>query len=641
MKKPFRDRLRDGPILCDGAMGTLLDMYGYRELPHEMEVLRHPEIVEQIHREYRDAGAEILETNTFGANALRLAEYHLEDHVREINLRAVEIARGVAEDSLYVAGAVGPTGKFLEPIGPLKKADARAVFREQIEVLVESGVDLIMLETFVSLDELDEAIAAVKEVADIPIVAQRAFPEDGSVLATNFPAEVLEHIWKRGVDVVGSNCTVGPQRMFTIMRTMHNSGVYLSAQPAAGVPTLVDGRAVYHATPEYLAIYARELLKTGVTIIGACCGSTPDHIRSIAKVVKEFRETSSSTEEVRITEATDRIRSQGQPQSRPNERDTSAASFVNEPATVRLREEKRESAPGEQLKNRSVFASNIGKKFLTSVELDVPRGIDLSSIFEGATYLKQQGIDAINITDGARARLRMSPIAISHLVQQRIGIEAITHMACRDRNLLGLQSDLLAAHALGIRNILAVTGDPTSIGDYPQATSVFDIDSIGLIRAINAMNHGQDIMGNSLGDRTSFLIACAVNPLADNPEREIERLTKKIESGAEIAFTQPIYELQTLEHFLLKIEHLRIPLMVGILPLRSYRHAEFLHNEVPGISIPERIRERLRNARDRAPVIGVEIAGEFLHEIRTMVQGAYLMPPFRKYHIVIDILGMM
>jgi len=627
MKKPFRDRLRDGPILCDGAMGTLLDMYGYRELPHEMEVLRHPEIVEKIHREYRDAGAEILETNTFGANSLRLAEYHLEDHVREINLKAVEIARRVAEDSLYVAGAVGPTGKFLEPIGSLKRGDARAVFREQIEVLVESGVDLIMLETFVSLEELDEAIAAAKEVADIPIVAQRAFPEDGSVLATNFPAEVLEHIWKRGVDVVGSNCTVGPQRMFTIMRTMHNSGVYLSAQPAAGVPTLVDGRAVYHATPEYLAIYARELLKTGVTLIGACCGSTPEHIRSIAKVLKEFRETSSSTGEVRITEVTDRSRSQ--------------ASFAKESAAVRLEEEKREPAPGEELKDRSVFASNIGKKFLTSVELDVPRGIDLSSIFEGATYLKQQGIDAINITDGARARLRMSPIAISHLVQQRIGIEAITHMACRDRNLLGLQSDLLAAHALGIRNILAVTGDPTSIGDYPQATSVFDIDSIGLIRAINAMNHGQDIMGNSLGDSTSFLIACAVNPLADNPEREIERLTKKVESGAEIAFTQPIYELQTLEDFLLKIEHLRIPLMVGILPLRSYRHAEFLHNEVPGISIPEKIRERLRNARDRAPVIGVEIAGEFLHEIRTMVQGAYLMPPFRKYQIVVDILGMM
>lgn len=606
MKKPFRERLLDGPIVCDGAIGTLLDMRGFREMPHEAEILCRPEVIEDIHREYREAGAEIIEANTFGANAIRLSEYHLEDRVRVINLAAVAAAQRAAGDDAYVAGAVGPTGRLLEPIGSLKLSEARAAFHEQIEALVEARVDLLMLETFVNLDELDEAITAAKELTDLPIVAQRAFPEDGALLATRFPSEVLERIRDRGVDVVGSNCTVGPQRMFSIMKSMHSSGVILSAQPAAGIPMLVEGRAVYHATPEYLATYARELLKTGVTLIGACCGSTPDHIRAISKVVREFRDGAPSTVE-RVS-----VRTAAEPEAE---------------------EGKMQSV------SRSAFARNIGRKFLTSVELDIPRGFDISWVFEGAAYLKDQGIDAINITDGARARLRMSPVAISHLLQRRVGIEAMTHMTCRDRNLLGLQADLLAAHALGVLNLLAITGDPANIGDYPQATSVFDVDSIGLIRAASAMNRGQDIMGNSLGGRASFLIACAVNPLADDLEREMDRLARKVEAGAEVAYTQPVYEVETLQKLILKAEPLHLPIMVGVLPLRGYRHAEFLHNEVPGLVIPEKIRERLRKGGERTAAVGVEIAGEFLREARTMVQGVYLMPPFRKNQLVIDILG--
>ncbi len=604
MKKPFRERLREGPIVCDGAMGTLLDLYEYAERPHEIQNLKNPDIVERIHREYIDAGAEIIETNTFSANRFRLTHYHLEDKLHEINKRGVEIARDAAGKKAYVAGAVGPIGKLLEPIGKVKRGEVREAFREQIADLVEAGVDLLILETFVDLRELDEAIAAVKELTDLPIVAQKAFPEDGAILASNFPIEVVDHIIQQGVDVVGANCTVGPQRMFSLIRSMYKDGVVLSAQPAAGIPTLLDGRSIYHTTPEYLATYAKQLVEAGVTLIGACCGSTPAHIRAITNAVKGLKV---GRTEVKVKEP------------------------VSPPAEM--------SQTASRGDGRSSFARNIGKKFLTTVELDVPRGLDMSSVLDGAAYLKKHGVDAINITDGARARLRMSSLGISVLIQRDVGIEVMTHLACRDRNLIGLQAELLSAHALGLRNILSITGDPAIIGDYPHATSVFDVDAIGLIRAVKAMNEGKDVTGNSIGQATSFLIACAANPTTEDMDREIERLEKKLEAGVEIVFTQPVYELHTLEKFLRKTSHLQFPLMIGILPLRSYKHAEFLHNEVPGINIPEKIRERLKNAGERAAAVGVELAVEFLHEAKPMVVGAYMLPPFKKYSIVPEILS--
>lgn len=605
MKLDFRERITKGPILCDGAMGTLLDIYGSGERPHEIQNIKHPELVERIHREYIDAGAEIIETNTFSANRFRLLQFHLQDRLKEINRAGVEIARRVAGDRVYVAASVGPTGKLLEPIGKIRLSEARDVFKEQIEILLAAGVDLLILETFVSLHELDEAIAAAKELTSIPIVAQKAFAEDGSILSGSFPLEVVEHLLSKGVDVVGANCTVGPQRMFSIIRAMYKDGVILSAQPAAGIPTFQDGRSVYHTTPEYLATYARELLQSGVTLIGACCGSTPAHIEAMRKVLDEVA--SSPPPVVAISEV-------------PSKAKTVVASEI--------------PTPSGEGGSRSQFARNLGKKFLVTAELDVPRGLDMSSVMEGARYLHRIGVDAINITDGARARLRMNSIALSFLMQRDVGIEAMTHMTTRDRNMIGLQAELLGAHMLGVRNVLCITGDPTNIGDYPQVTSVQDIDSIGLIRAVKAMNRGLDLMGNSLEQRTSFLIACAANPLAGNMDREISRLSLKAEAGADVIFTQPIYEMRTLEQLVKRVEQCGIPIILGILPLRSYRHAEFLHNEIPGMVIPETIRESLRSAGSKASSLGVQLTKEFLREAKHLVAGAYLMPPFRKYEVI-------
>ncbi len=589
-------------------MGTLLDLYEYPERPHDIQNLKNPNIVERIHKEYVDAGAEIIETNTFGANMYRLSDFYLQDKVFEINLKGVEIAGKVARyyeehenKTVYVAGAVGPTGKLLEPIGKVTTGQMLNCFKQQVEALVEGGVDLIMLETFVSLNELDIAIKAVKEITDLPLIAQKAFSEDGAILSGNFPIDVVEHIHKQGVDVVGANCTVGPQRMFGIIKSMYQEGVIMSAQPAAGIPTLRDGRSVYHTTPEYLAMYAKQLVEAGVRMIGACCGSTPAHIREIKKAVSYAKPGALDIE----------IRG----------RKPDAEKIQEEPET-----------------ERSLFAQNIEKKFLTSVELDIPRGLDMSSVIEGATYLKKNGIDAVNITDGARARLRMSPLAISHKVQSETGMEAITHVACRDRNMIGLQSDLLGCHALGLKNILVITGDPANIGDYPHATSVFDIESVGLIRAVKRFNEGRDLMGNPIGTKTNFLIGCAANPVADDIDYEFEKLERKVEEGAQIIFTQPVLEVHTMEAFIKKIEHLKIPVMVCIMPLRSYRHAEFLHNEIPGIHIPDSVREKFRTAGKNSAALGVQIAADFLREAKQMVAGAYMLPPFKQYRIAIEIM---
>ncbi len=611
MKKPFLERLLDDrPIICDGAMGTMLDLYEYPEQPRCIHNILNPDIVARIHREYIEAGAEIIETNTFDANRFRLEFYHLQDKIKEINRAGVEIAKSVAGENVYVAGSIGPTGKLLEPLGKVKFQQVKDVIKEQAEILIEAGVDLIILETFVSLNELDAAIEAVKEVSDkIPLIAQKTFPEDGAILATDFPIEVVKHIKEKGVTVVGSNCTVGPQRMFSIIKAMYQDDVILSAQPAAGIPTLVDGRSVYHASPEYLATYAKQLVEAGVKIIGACCGSTPSHIKAIASAVKDLR--------LKRTQVEIKVKKEEKKHSIPP---------YEEPAKVAVEDKS------------SNFAKKIGRKFLTTVELDIPRGLDMSSVIEGAKYLKENGIDAVNITDGARARFRMDPVTISHLVQSSVGIETITHIACRDRNLIGLQGLLLGAWALGIKNILAITGDPAKIGDFPNATTVLDVDSIGLIRILKNMNHGLDAVGNTIGEPTHFLIACAVNPTAQNLDYEVSRLEKKVEAGAQIVFTQPLYEMKTLELFIKKIEHLKIPVMLGILPLRSYKHAEFLHNEVPGINIPDWVREKLFLARDDAGKVGVEISAQFLREAKHLVQGAYLLPPFKKYHLAVEIL---
>jgi homocysteine S-methyltransferase len=606
MKKPFRERVKEGPIVCDGAMGTLLDLQGFEELPHEIQNLKNPAVIERLHREYIDAGSEIIESNTFSCNRLRLAQFRLEGQLREMNVKGVEIARRAAGENVYVAGAMGPTGMLLEPIGKVRRQQARDAFREQAEILVEAGVDLIMLETFVSVQELDEALAAVKELTDLPVVAQKAFAEDGAILSGSYPIQVIEHMIEQGADIVGANCTVGPQRMFSIIRNLHKDGIVLSAQPAAGIPTLLNGRSIYHTTPDYLGAYARELVESGVTLVGACCGSTPAHIRAIAGAVRGM--------------------SVGRPVVRSEKRDPAVEA---EPQTRYYVEPARWSN----------FARNVKKKFLVTVELDIPRGLDMTAVLEGAQYCYERKIDAVNITDGARARLRMSSIAISSQIQQRVGIEAMMHLATRDRNLIGLQAELLGAYSLGIRNVLCVTGDPAGIGDYPHASSVYDVDSSGLIRAIRSMNQGTDIMGNSIGSPTSFYIACAANPCADNLDAEVEKTERKVEAGANILFTQPLFEMATLEAFLKRIEHLKVPLMLGIIPLRSYKHADFLHNEVPGMRIPERFREIMRSAGKDGVSVGVKLSTDFIKEAKGAVAGIYMMPPFQKYHVIDDLLS--
>lgn len=602
MKKPFRERLKDGVIVCDGAMGTLLELYEYIEKPPEVHNLKNPDIIERAHREYIQAGAEIIETNTFSGNRLRLQGYRLDDKTKEINESAVRIAKEAAGDDVYVAGAVGPSGRLLQPLGKTRLSDAKAAFKEQIEYLVKGGVDLLILETFLDLNELDAAIDAAKEVSpDIPIIAQKTFSEDGAILAGDFPIEVVRHLKSKGVDVIGSNCTVGPQRMYGIIKSIYSEDVVLSAQPAAGIPTLVDGRSIYHATPEYLATYAKQLVEAGVTVVGACCGSTPSHIRAISEAVRGVR-------------------------------------IESKPAAAKRKTTIEVEAPEVAAPSRSELSKKIGKKFVTTVELDIPRGLDISSVLEGAQFCKDNGIDAVNITDGARARIRMSSTAISHLIQRETGIEAITHITTRDRNMIGLQAELLGAHALDLRNILVITGDPAKIGDLPQAQSVFDIDSVGLVRIVKGMNRGVDSMGNQIGQVTSFLVACAANPSADRFDYEIEKLSRKVESGADVIFTQPIYEIATFSRFLKAIEPLRVPVIIGILPLRSHKHAEFLHHEIPGMEIPEKIRDKMFRAGKDAAAVGIEISAEFLKEVKSAVAGVYLLPPFKKYHVAAEVL---
>ena len=602
MKRPFRERLKEGVIVCDGAMGTLLELYEYGEKPPEIHNLKNPDIVERAHREYIQAGAEIIETNTFSGNRLRLEGYRLDDKTKDINESAVQIAKRAAGDDVYVAGAVGPSGRLFEPLGKTKITQAKAAFKEQIVYLVKEGVDLLILETFLDLNELDAAIDAAKEVSpNIPIIAQKTFSEDGAILASDFPIEVVRHIKSKGVDVVGSNCTVGPQRMYGIIKSVYSQDVVLSAQPAAGIPTLVDGRSIYHAAPEYLATYAKQLVEAGVTVIGACCGSTPSHIKAIAEAVKGVK--------------------------------IAAKPVTVRPKTMSDKETREMVAP-----SRSTLSTKIGKEFVTTVELDIPRGLDISSVIDGARYCKENGITAVNITDGARARIRMSSIAISHLVQKETGIEAVTHITTRDRNMIGLQAELLGAHTLDLRNILVITGDPAKIGDLPQAQSVFDIDSVGLVRIVRGLNNGHDSMGNPIGQSTSFLIGCAANPSAERFDYEIEKLARKVESGAEVIFTQPIYEISTFTRFLKALEPLKVPVIIGILPLRGHKHAEFLHHEIPGIDIPEKIREKMFRAGPEGAKVGVDISAELLKEVKSAVAGAYLLPPFKKYDVAVKVL---
>ena len=634
MEHLLLQQLRERPLLCDGAMGSLLYARGITyEQCFDALNLTQPELIASIHREYISAGAEIIETNTFGANRAKLEAYNLGDQVREINFRAVRLAREAREISglpVFVAGAVGPTGRPLQAPDEHRLSELRTMFREQIGALQEGGADLVILETFSSLAELRQAVLAAKEVGGLPIIAQMSFYEDGHTLSGQSAVRVATVLNDLGVDVMGANCSVGPaatldalQEMITEMRQLED-GVkpeqrLFSAQPNAGLPTRIGNRFFYVATPDYFADYTLRFAQAGVRLIGGCCGTTPRHIAAMRNALDEqygTRTTVSASAKEEVVQL--------QP-----------AGLSNGQATIArlLEEEVILPQGGSMTRLQEKLAAG---EFVVSVELDPPKGLNPAKILEGAALLQEAGVHCINIADSPMARVRMSCLALARLIQDHLGIETIIHFTTRDRNLMALQSELLGAHALGIRNILALSGDPLRVGDYPNTTGVWDVDSIGLIQVIRGMNEGHDAAGSSIGAKSSFHIGSALNlnMTDEQTEPEIEKYRRKIEAGAQFIMTQPIYEAAPLKRFLDRVGKPPIPMLLGCIPLHSSRHAEYLHNEVPGITIPEDVRTRMRAAGEQGHEEGLRLAQELLTQTRSMVQGVYLMPSYGRYDVV-------
>lgn len=550
--------------------------------------LTQPDLVAEVHQAYVRAGADVIETNTFGANRIKLGAFALADKVQVINVQGARIARHAAREQAYVAGAIGPLGIRIEPWGKTGVEEAEAYFREQAQALFEGGVDLFVLETFRDLNEISAAIRAIRGVCDLPIVAQVTTEEDGNTLDGVAPESFVPQLEQQGANVVGLNCSVGPAAMLeTIERMAQVATGKLSAQPNAGSPREVEGRNIYLCSPEYMASYARRFINSGVRLVGGCCGTTPDHIRQIKAAVRAL-----------APAAPLRDRSSAAPPAAPK-------------VEVVSRGEK------------SRMANGLARgAFTVSVELVPPRGYDAQGIVEQARQLRIHGVDLVNIPDGPRASARMSALSASVIVQQQAGIETILHYACRDRNLLGMQSDLLGAHSMGIRNVLLITGDPPRAGDYPDATAVFDVDSIGLTNVVARLNQGLDIGGQPIGSPTAFHIGVAINPWALDLDHEFRRFEYKVQAGAEFAVTQPVFDVAGLVAFL-KRSGSGIPVLAAITPLESLRHAEFMANEVPGVSVSDEVVERMRRAESagRAAAEGLAIASEIATEVRPHVQG--------------------
>ena len=567
--QPFKDLLETDRIhVVDGAMGTMLYAKGvYINRCYDELNLSNPDLVREIHTEYIKAGADIIETNTFGATAHKLQQYGLEANLHEINVIAAKVAREAAADRAYVAGAIGPLGVRIEPFGPTSFDEAKDLFKPQVTALLEGGVDLFCLETFSDVPEMLQAIRAVRELCDLPIIAQMTIMTDGNTVFGTTPESFTESLDEAGADVIGLNCGVGPAIILNALEKMRAvTKKKLSAQPNAGLPRDVQGRQFYMCSPEYMSKFAKRFIQSGAKFIGGCCGTTPAHIKLISDAV---RAASPRAQGIAFTPGT--------------------PAHVDEitPPDIRV-------VPPEQ---RSNWGRKIAQgEFVTSVEVLPPKGVDSKKTLESIRLLKKAGVDGVNIPDGARAQSRMSALATAVLVEQQIGIESVLHYCCRDRNLLGMMSDLLGAAALGLRNILVITGDPPKMGPYPDATAVFDIDSIGLTNMVNKLNHGLDLGNNPIGEPTAFCIGVGVNPGAINLDEEIKRFEWKVEAGAQYAITQPVFDTDQLRDFLKRIEHVRIPVIAGIWPLVSYRNAEFLHNEVPGVRVTPSIMDRMREA---------------------------------------------
>lgn len=596
--KSFRDRLRDEIVVFDGGVGTYLYEKGiFINTCFDELNLTNPDIVLQVHRDYVSAGADVIETNTFGANQFKLAPHGLEPKVYEINRRGAELAVTAAKGVALVAGSVGPLGVQIEPLSALSYDEVRDAFKAQIRGLLDGGVDLIVLETFGLVKELEQAIRAVKDLnPSMPILAQVTVNDEGVLISGATLESFIQGVAGYELDAVGLNCSIGPRSMLEALEHLKTlTTLPISVQPNAGVPQNVGGRYIYMTSPEYIAEYAKRFIQTGATIVGGCCGTNPDHIRAIRRAVQALQPTHRMDVSVR---------------------DLS----VQAPEAVKVYEK----ADKSRLANRLLRG-----EFVTLVELVSPRGVSPQREVAKARQLHHFGVDAINIPDGPRASARMSALSMAVLIQRDVGIETVLHFACRDRNVIGMQSDLLGAWALGLRNILAVTGDPPKLGNYPDATAVFDVDAIGLVNLINRLNHGLDLASNPIGEPSGFSIGVGVNPGAINLDNELRRLDWKIEAGAEYMVTQPVFDLRLIERFVKRVEQIKIPLLCGIWPLVSYRNAEFMNNEVPGASVPAEILERMRKTttKEEAFAEGVAIAHETYRQVRGEMAGVQVAAP--------------
>ncbi len=613
--KPFLERLADSghPLVADGAMGTQIHARGIPMDACFDELNRkRPEIILDIHRAYLNAGAQLLETNTFGASRIKLAEHGLEDRVVEINRAGVRLAQQAAlesgRDDVYIAGALGPLGVGVQPYGRLKEEDAHATYVEQVGALAASGVDLILFETFNDLTEMLIALKATRDAAPgLPVVCQMTFGQDDRTFSGHMPAAVARALVEAGADVIGVNCSGGPVQIARVLQQMRLIApeAHFSAMPNAGFPQSIGGRTMYPATVEYFADYALQFKAIGADIIGGCCGTTPEHIGAMRTALDD---TTRPLPHVTILETNGDV-------------DGGVAECPSE------------------------FASKLNSgKFVVSVEVNPPRSHNFERLLESAQHLRDAGADVLNIADSPTARMRVSPWAVCHTLQTHLGIETVLHFPTRGRNLLRVQGDLLGAHALGLRNIFVCMGDPTRIGDYPDAMDHYDIVPSGLIKLIDQrMNAGVDQAGNSLGQPTSFTIGCALNMGAADIDKEIDVLRKKIEAGADFALGQPVFEPEVAENFLKRYEALeghplQLPVLMGVMPLYSLRHAMFLNNEIPGIEIPQSILKRLEDAGEEAAAEGVRVAQELLRDMKDLVRGAYVIPAFGKYELAAEVI---
>ncbi len=614
------DRLFAGDtVLCDGAMGTMLYSCGVfiNRCYDELNVSQ-PEMIRSVHQQYLQAGAEVIETNTFGANSFRLERFGLREKVREFNLAGAAIARQTVDairekqgSEAFVAGAVGPLGVRLEPLGKLSLEEARAAFAEQISALAEGGVDLLIIETMMSIDEAEQAVLAAREVAPhLKVAVMVTVDEEGNCLDGTSPEGAAERLTAIGADAIGCNCSSGPATVLTVVERMREATTLpLLAMPNAGMPRNVEGRNIYLTSPEYMASFTRKAVRAGATWVGGCCGTTPAHIRAMRGAL-------------RAIEA----------------QDLGEKSTERTPHAATVSEHRVEPKP---LRERSQIGRMIADgEFVTMVEIVPPKGFDCTKELAGALLLKKRGVHAINVPDSPRASARMSAQSLCVQIQQQVGIETILHYTCRDRNVLSIQSDLLGASSIGLKNILCLTGDPPKMGNYPDATAVFDVDAIGLVNIVHGLNQGLDIGRNPIGGSAGFTISAAANPGVPDIEHEVRRFAYKVEAGAEFCITQPVFDLRLLEDFLRRIEGFRIPVVAGIWPLTSVRNAEFMKNDLR-LSVPDEIFARMGTASNKEDALaeGLKIAQEMLASVRGAVQGVQVSAPFSKYTVAAEVLG--